>query len=173
MNLPKRKQIRLKNYDYGQNGAYFVTVCTKNRKRLFGEIVCDTLGAYLCPPPSNPNKMVEKWLFELENKYPYLTVDSYVIMPNHIHFILFSFTQTGAHAGAPLHEIIKWFKTQTTTEYIRGVKNGLYPSFEKHIWQRGYYEHIIRSEHDLHEIRKYIDENLLKWKEDELYTKGN
>ncbi|MDD3693624.1 MAG: transposase [Oscillospiraceae bacterium] len=127
---------------------------------LFGEIANDTVGAHLCVRPNNPDKMIEKWLFELENKYPGITIDYYAIMPDHIHFILFCL----AHAGAPLPEIIKWYKTQTTNAYIKGVKTGLYPPFDKHIWQRNYYEHIIRNEQDLYEIRKYIDENSLKWK---------
>jgi REP element-mobilizing transposase RayT len=145
---------------------------------LFGEIVYDASGAHFCTHPNSPVKMIEKWLFELVNKYPGVTVDYYVIMPNHIHFILFVDGRThrcaptidNAGKGASLPEIIKWFKTQTTNEYIRGVKAGLYPPFVKHIWQRNYYEHIIRNEQDLYEIRKYIDENPIKWEEDELFS---
>ncbi len=111
MALPKRKSIRLKDYDYSQNGAYFVTICTQNRECLFGEIV----GANLCVRPNDPHIIIEKHIIELENKYK--------------------------------HEMIQWFKTQTTNEYIRGVKNNMFPPFDKHIWQRGYYEHIIRNVH--------------------------
>ncbi len=111
MTLPKRKSIRLKDYDYSQNGAYFVTICTHNRECLFGEIV----GANLCVRPNDPHIIIEKHIIELENKYK--------------------------------HEMIQWFKTQTTNEYIRGVKNNMFPPFDKHIWQRGYYEHIIRNVH--------------------------
>ncbi len=64
---------------------------------------------------------------------------------------------------APLQQIIKWFKTQTTNEYIKGVKFGLYAPFNKHLWQRGYYEHIIRNQQDLDEIRHYIESNPSKW----------
>ena len=81
-------------------------------------------------------------------------------MPDHLHFVLI---KTGAHIGAPLQQIIKWFKTQTTNEYIKGVKNGLYEPFDKHLWQRGYYEHIIRNQQDLGEIRHYIENNPAKW----------
>ncbi len=168
MDIPQRKQIRLKEYDYSQNNAYFITICTQNRRNLFGEVVYDAVGAHLRVRPNNPDKLIEKWLFELENKFPGVTVDCYVIMPNHIHFILFCSARAGVCAGAPLPEIIQWFKAQTTNEYIRGVKTGLYPPFEKHVWQRNYYEHVIRNEEDLFETRKYIDENLLKWNEDEL-----
>jgi len=100
---------------------------------LFGEIV----GATLCGRPNNPDKIIEKWLFEIENKYLGIKINQYVIMPDHIHFILFIM---GDHAGSPLPRVIDWFKTMTTNEYIRGVKNELFPPFDKHIWQRNYYD---------------------------------
>lgn len=97
--LPKRKQIRLKNYDYSQNGYYFITICTHNRQKLFGEIV----GATLCGRPNNPDKMIEKWLLELENKFYAVNICEYIIMPDHIHFII---SITGDHAGSPLRDIV-------------------------------------------------------------------
>lgn len=154
MDLPKRKLIRLGNYDYSQNNVYYITICTYNRSQLFGEMV----GANLRVRPNNPDKLIEKWLFELQNKYINVNIDKITIMPDHIHFIL---RQTGEHAGSPLPEIIKWYKTQTTNEYIKGVKNGLFPPFEKHIWQRNYYEHIIRNQEDYNAIWQYIDDNLI------------
>lgn len=75
MELPNRKPTRLKNYDYSSCGAYFVTICTYNRVRLFGEIV----GATLCGRPNNPDKIIEKWLYELENKYEGVTIDKYAL----------------------------------------------------------------------------------------------
>ncbi|MFI3205689.1 MAG: transposase [Clostridia bacterium] len=165
MELPKRKSIRLKDYDYSQNGAYFVTICTQNRECLFGEIV----GANLCVRPNNPHKIIEKYIIELKNKYNNIEIDKYIIMPNHIHFILSIHNKTGEHIGSPLHEMIKWFKTQTTNEYIHGVKNNLFLPFDKHIWQRGYYEHIIRNEKSYNEIWQYIDNNILSWEQDKLY----
>lgn len=152
----KRKQTRLKNYDYSSNGAYFVTVCTHDRQQLFGEIEKTPVGAALRGRPNNPHKMIEKWIFEIEKKFNNAKTDYYVIMPDHVHFILFL---SGDHAGSPLQRIMNWFKTITTNEYIKGVKNGIYSSFEKKIWQRGYYEHIIRNENDLAEIRDYIKNN--------------
>ena len=66
-------------------------------------------------------------------------------------------------AKAVLPEIVKWFKTQFTNEYIRKVKAGEFPRFDKHLWQRGYYEHVIRSEAELYEIRQYIQQNPSRW----------
>ena len=116
--------------------------------------------------------MVEKWLVKLPERFKEVRLDQYVIMPDHIHFVLFlNCENSGAHTGAPLQEsgnecaalslfdVVKWFKTQTTNEYIKMVKAGRFPAFVKRIWQRGYFDHIIRSRDELSEVRKYIREN--------------
>lgn len=107
LELPKRKKIRLEGYDYSQNNVYYITICTNNREHLFGEIV----GAHLCVRPNDPNKIIEKWLFELETKYENVRIIKFIIMPDHIHFILFNpgiYDEiTSAHTGAPLQEIIE------------------------------------------------------------------
>ena len=158
---PKRKRIRALNYDYSQQGAYFVTICTHNRQHLFGEIVCDNIvGATLRGRPQRPDLMVEKWLGEIENKFSNVKIDEYIVMPDHVHVIIFI---TGDHIGSPLRDVIDWYKTMTTNEYIRNVRDGLYVPFEKAVWQRSYYDRIIRNEDELYEIRKYILENTLRW----------
>lgn len=162
--LHKRKQIRLKNYDYSQNGYYFITICTHNRQNLFGEIV----GATLCGRPNNPDKMIEKWLLELENKFNGVKICEYVIMPDHIHFVV---SKTGDHTGSPLRDIVGWFKTMTTNEYIANVKNNIFFQFDKKIWQRNYYEHIIRNENDYIQIVEYISNNPLKFELERSETK--
>ena len=159
MELPKRKQVRIREYDYSQNNVYFITVCTHKRAHLFGEIVEENLRG--CP--NNPHIIVEKWLIELENKYKNVMIDKYIIMPDHIHILL---RQTGDHIGSPLPQIVDWFKTMTTNEYINGVKDGLYAPFDKHIWQRNYYEHIVRNQEDYYEIWEYIDGNPQKQESD-------
>ena len=164
--FPQRKNIRLKGYDYSNNGAYEITICTQNREHLWGDIV----GATLCGRPHNPHMIVEKWISETENKFGDIKIDKYVIMPNHIHMIIFlhrNDEKAGDHIGSPLHRIVEWFKTMTTNEYIRGVKSGLYPPFNKRIWQRNYYEHVIRNEEEYQEKWRYIDENPARWSEDE------
>ena len=82
--LRRRKNIRLKGYDYSKAGCNFVTICTQNRIHYFGEIV----GATLRGRPNNPHIMIEAWLLEIENKFPDVTIGPYIIMPNHIHVIL-------------------------------------------------------------------------------------
>ena len=75
----------------------------------------------------------------------------------------------GGHMGPPLQEVMDWYKTMTTNEYIRGVKAGIFPPFQKKIWQRGYYDHIIRNERDYLNIWTYIDQNPARWGGDEYF----
>ena len=167
MELPQRKQIRLADFDYSRSNTYFITICAYKNCHLFGEIVSDEVGAHLCVRPDHPEVVVEKWLRSLEIKYPNAKIMAHVIMPDHIHFILHNpgfYDETGAHVGAPLPEIIKWFETQTTNEYIRGVRDGVFPPFDQHIWQRNYFEHVIRDQNDFETRQKYIYENPIRWK---------
>ena len=159
--LPKRTTIRMPAYDYSQAGCYFITICTQGKRHYFGEIV----GATLCGRPHDPHIMIRSWLLEMINKFDDVDINEYVIMPNHVHFIV---EKTSGHAGSPLRDIIGWFKTMTTNEYIRGVKNGLYEPFSERLWQRNYYEHVIRDEQDYISIAEYIRNNPAKWEEDSL-----
>ena len=181
-NLPQRKSIRLKGYDYSQAGLYFITIVTQNRINLFGNI--DNGKMIL----NDAGKMVEKWYFELENKYNDIKCDTIIVMPNHTHFIIQNVgadlrvcpnisneqsisgekTISGEHIGSPLHRVIQWFKTMTTNEYIRGVKNNNWQRFNGKLWQRNYWEHIIRNENGYQNISNYIINNPLKWNDDKL-----
>ncbi len=142
-NQPRRKQVRLRGYDYAQNNAYFVTICTHQR-------------ACLLETTNGSAKLMESWLLEIEKKFGNARIETYVIMPDHIHFILLL---SGDHTGSPLQGIIGWFKTMTTNAYLRGVKSGVFPPFDKHIWQRNYYEHILRNEQEFMETWRYIENN--------------
>ena len=154
--METRKNIRLRDYDYSQPGYHYITICTCDRQPLFDSWV----GAHLCVRPERtPDDPIGSWLFELERKFPGTEIDTYCVMPDHIHVIL---VLTGAHAGAPLPEIIKWYKTQTNNAYIRMVRCGECPPFHNHVWQRGYYEHVIRHDEELMEVRDYILQNPLK-----------
>ena len=86
LEAPKhRKQLRLKYYDYSQNGAYYVTICTHNRINLFGKII--NVGAHPCVRLSTAGAMIKKKLLDLEQKFPDVTVDYYCVMPNHLYFV--------------------------------------------------------------------------------------
>lgn len=133
--------------------------------------------------------IIDKWWRELPNKFNSIEIDKYIIMPNHFHGIINIINvgadlyvrsipclisnqsknnkknEMGTHAGVPLHQITQWFKTMTTNDYFKYIKqNGL--KSENKLWQRNYYEHVIRNEKDLMEIREYIINNPFKWDED-------
>ncbi len=154
MSLPERKAIRLREYDYRTPGFYFVTVCTHEKQRLLEPFV----GADLCVRPPERQNFVGWWLLELQRKYEAVRIDTACIMPDHIHALI---ELTGGHIGPPLQEIVQWYKTQTTNEYIRRVKRGEVPPFHHKVWQRGLYEHIIRNDTELNETRQYIQNNPL------------
>lgn len=159
MDSPNRKPLRLKNYDYSAAGYYFVTLCVQNKKHLF-KIEKDNVGNDLCVVPTRQNLIVHKWLKETENKFN-IRFDKYVIMPDHIHLIAII---TERHIGRSLQDAMRWFKTMTTNEYIREVKNGNLKPFDKKLWQKSYNDHIIRGEQDYLEVWQYIENNPLKYK---------
>ena len=160
-----RRSFRLKDYDYSRAGAYFVTICTQGKKNLFGEILKENMFL------NEMGRIVEKWWAEIENKFKNVELDEFVIMPNHFHGIIIIVgadlcvcpDKMGEHVGSPLHRIVQWFKTMSTNEYIRNVCNHGWTPFSKRLWQRNYYEHIIRNEEKLNKIRYYIQTNPLKW----------
>ncbi len=164
--LPKRKHPRLDTYDYSSAGAYFVTICTQNRRCLLSHIV----GRGLAPAEKNViqytsfGKIVEKQLLLLEERYSGLTVDRYVIMPNHIHVILILESEAaGASPRPTIMDMVCAYKSLSTIEC---KKNG----FDGKLFQTSFHEHIIRSREDYEEIVKYIYENPIRWYYDELYA---
>lgn len=172
-----RRSIRLKGYNYSEAGAYFITVCTQNREILLN--------------PKPVREMVQHWWDKLQEKFTDAKIDKFVIMPNHIHGIIFIMgadiradlrgypynehtgSDKGEHTGSPLHKIVQWFKTMTTNAYIQGVRQDEWQSFPGKFWQRNYYEHIIRNEKELSRIRQYIQENPLRWQFDRENRDGN
>ena len=162
----KRKHPRLNDYDYGSPGAYFVTICTQNRKCVLSRVV----ERGLAPAETYDvectkfGEIAEKQLLSLENKYPYLKIDCYVIMPNHIHVIFAIEDETaGASPRPTVTDIVCVFKSLTTRECN---KNG---HFGK-LFQTSFFEHIIRNREDYEETAKYILKNPINWHYDELYS---
>jgi len=161
----KRRSIRLKDYDYSQNGAYFVTICTEDQEYLFGDISKERMVL------NEAGEMIKKWWVEARNKFKNIELDEFVIIPNHFHGIVNIVgadlcvcpVGSGEHVGSPLHRIVQWFKTMTTNEYIRDVHNNMWKPFLKRLWQRNYYEHVVRNEDKLNKIRQYIRTNPLSW----------
>lgn len=159
MSFSQRKAIRLPGYDYSENGAYFVTMCTYNRKPLFGDVGADLVSA----------QSVEAVLLETVRSFEGFSCPKYVIMPNHIHAIIM-IERADTRSAPTLMDFVRVFKSKTTVVYTQLVREGKLPAFEKQIWQRSFYDHVIRNERDYEEIWRYIDENPLKWKLDRFYT---
>lgn len=184
---PKRKTIRLKGYDYSRAGLYFITICIQDRLCLFGKIENESMIL------NDAGNMVNQWWNELKNKYNFIELHEQIIMPNHFHGIIqILSTDTSVqahrsvngqthrsvngqtHRSAPtVNSIVQWFKTMTTNGYIRGVKNYGWPRFHKKLWQRNYYEHIIRNETSYLQVSEYIQTNPLKWQDDRYYAENH
>ena len=160
--LPQRKHPRLDHYDYSSAGAYFVTICTHNRRCLLSHI----LGRGLAPAEirfTAFGEIAHRQLLLLEDRYPFLKLDQYVIMPNHIHAILLWDNTAGASPRPTLTDVICAYKSLTTIEYKKAAP------IDK-LFQTSFYDHVIRGREDYEEISKYISENPLKWKLDKLYS---
>lgn len=164
-----RKSIRLKDYDYSQAGMYVVTVCVNKHTSVFGNI---HNGEMIL---NDAGEMIDKWWRKLAVTFNNIENDIYVIMPNHMHGIVSIVgadpcvcpdSTKGEHTGSPLHKIIQWFKTMTTNEYIRNVKNAGWAPFNKRFRQLNYYEHIIRNENELKSLYEYIENNPNRWEFD-------
>ena len=159
MMQPVRKSPRLKNYDYSSNGAYFITICTHNRKMLFGPVGADSISA----------RMAERTFCETIEKYPNVECPIFVVMPNHFHAII-EISRADMESAPTVSEIVQSFKRYSTLEYIKMVKRGDVPPFDQRIWQHSYHDHIIRGEQDYLKIWQYIDSNPAKWPEDCFYA---
>ena len=162
-----RKPTRLKNYDYGSNGAYFITICTQNRKNILSEIISVEEGFPLLKL-TEYGKIADKWISELQNRYVNMTVGNYVIMPNHIHLLLT--IANNDRRGDPSSTVVSaigWMKYQITKD-INVMRN---TTGEK-VFQRSFYDHVIRNYEDYCEIAEYIQGNPFRWESDKLYTKG-
>ena len=165
--LPQRKNIRLKYYDYSLEGYYFITICTKDRKEILGKIKPVGADDPVRPKPNISEEkinltpigtIVEKYWKETNKIYDNVILDEYVIMPNHMHGII---CLKGGQSRPPLQKIIQGFKSVTTRECFRyGYKQ---------IWQRNYYEHVIRNDKEYYEIKNYIQNNIINWETDKYF----
>ena len=171
--IHSRRSIRLPGYDYTQPGCYFITICAAGRQGIFGEIT----SKETCLVASPIGEFVNECWATIPLHFPNVILDEYVLMPNHLHGILqiadlkqcghrpAMMTANAEAFGKPvprsISTIIRSFKSIVSRRVIdKGLGVGL------PVWQRNYYERVIRSEHDLNEIRKYISENPTNWSHD-------
>lgn len=165
--LPYRVSVRLPGFDYSSPNWYYVTICTKNRQQLF-------VGADYHPPVNityTPIGLIAKQYWqEIPHHYPSASLDQFVIMPNHIHGVIIIKQKIRADDNPPLHK-----GSGTLGAIVRGYKIGVTKWCRENssiydIWQRNYYEHIIRDEGELANIRQYIKDNPRNWNMDKLYV---
>ena len=173
----RRRSIRLREYDYSMSGAYFVTICIDGGRCLLGDII----NGQMHESPAG-SKIRNCWQ-TLPDRFVGVDIDSAIVMPNHIHGIIFlevgDSTQTSSspsenraatRAAPTLGDTIGAFKSISTNGYLCGIRDGCWPAFETRLWQRNYWERIIRNERELKAIRHYIWDNPANWKKDKLYT---
>jgi putative transposase len=181
-----RRSIRLRNYDYSQAGAYFVTICTQNKDCLFGNISDGEMKL------SEMGIIAAQCWDWLSGQYEYVDLDAYIVMPNHMHGILVinnsrggsrtahdnndacegdTVDSEGGSRTAPtikrksVGRLVGAFKT-VSSKNINQIRN----SRGIPVWQRNYHEHVIRNENELNNIRQYIVNNPFKWEEDENFV---
>ena len=145
MNHPNRKPTRIRNYDYATPNYYFVTICTHEKQCLFGSV--EQLNGY--------GQIAQELLLEIPKHYPHASIDKFVIMPNHIHAIIV-LQETPQGSGQSLPAILAQYKSAVTKKLANFLPG-------RKIWQKSYYDRIIRNEQMYREVWQYIDENPLRW----------
>ncbi|MCL4547687.1 MAG: transposase [Bacteroidetes bacterium] len=156
--LPNRKRTRLKEYDYSISAYYFVTICTQGKRKMFGNVVGTSMKL------NQFGKIVKDCWLDLPNHYSKCELDYYVIMPDHVHGIIIINESRDESVTRPnkknhgLSEIVRGFKSFSSKRI-----NTLLNNENKFHWQRSFYDRIIRNEKELFAIRRYIEQNPLRW----------
>lgn len=163
--FPHRKQIRLKEYDYSQEGYYFITICTQNRLQILSKIINEIgidakcVGANCVRPIiklSKIGQVIDNEINKISKIYNNIFIDEYVVMPNHIHLIIE--IESGRTQFAP-----------TISQVIKQYKGSITKQLNYNIWQKSFYEHVIRNEKEYYLIKQYIQNNPLNWEKDKYY----
>jgi len=148
-----RRSIRLRGYDYSTAGAYFITIGTQHHAHLFGSVA----DGAICL--SAAGAMIEQQWHALPARFPSVAPDAWVVMPNHVHAIVWLRGDSTVTLGA----VIGAFKSLTTNAYSAGVDAQGWPPFDRRLWERDYYEHIVRNEQERARISTYIEQNPARW----------
>jgi putative transposase len=153
--LPRRKQLRLSGFDYSTVGAYFVTICTRNRQLLLGEVVDGELTLNVM------GEAVKVAWNDIPNHFTGVALDAFVIMPNNVHGILLLTDIVGAEACPA-----RCGHARTLPMIVGSFKSTASRQIGNRIWQRSYWERVLRNEDELNRCRAYIDKNPLRWPTD-------
>lgn len=160
-----RKPTRLQGFDYNSSGAYFITICTDKRRQILSRIV----GVDV---PDDPKRIelfpygniADKYINQLNDFYADIKIDSYVIMPNHIHILLFVLENGSSRTSTPTKQHSR------VSQFVSTLKRFCNKEYGENIWQRHFNDHIIRNREDYEEHLRYIYENPIRWCYDELYA---
>ena len=157
MEYPRRKNLRLAQYDYSDKGTYFLTVCTKNRRCILASVGRDDLGAPM--EMTAYGRIVEEYVCAIPTAYPDVVLEKYAIMPNHIHLLI---SLADGAAGSPR-------PTQRIPRIVSALKRLTNSSTGEKLWQVSYYDHVVRNDEDFRRIWEYIDTNPVRWLDDEYH----
>jgi putative transposase len=177
--LPQRKSPRLQGFDYSTPGAYFVTICVQEHRHLLGSVTNGTMKT------NHAGQMVEDSWQQIANKFPTVRLDTFVVMPNHMHGLIWLTTPQSIEPSLDTHaveenssredhvqsrpslsSVMQWFKSWTTAQYRSGVVNQDWTPFPGRLWQKSFYDHIVRHNEALNMIRYYIQQNPKRWSVD-------
>ncbi|RMF88756.1 MAG: transposase [Nitrospinota bacterium] len=165
---PYRRSVRLPEYDYSRPGAYFVTICTQDRVCLFGQVMDGRMRL------NEYGDIVRACWLAIPDHFPRTTLDEFIIMPNHVHGIIVIVDNVGATHASPLPSKPRGPKPHSIGAIVGSFKSAVTKRINEtrgtpgaHVWQRNYYEHVIRDEVWLDRIREYIAGNPARWEEDE------
>ncbi len=158
--LPIRKKNRLQNYDYSSCGAYFITICTAEKRNYFWKNVGATIGRPRDVELSLYGEIVSEAIKNISSIYPTLLVERYVIMPNHLHLLI---RVCSDEFGRPM-------VAPTMSRVVKQLKGYTSKQIGQSLWQKSFHDHIIRNQKDYEEHINYIYYNPVRWHLDELYT---
>ena len=163
MDLTNRKRLRLEDYNYSGQGTYFLTLCSIDKACLFSRIVGDGVLDVPQIELSIYGQMIQDTLQEMDRLYQNLRIDKYVIMPNHVHLLVTLLPAEGT-SGRPSPT------NAAIPSFVGTLKRFVNRRSGRQMFQRSYYDHIVRDEKDYLARWKYIDDNPIKWQEDSLYV---
>lgn len=159
----RRKGARLPGYDYRTPGHYHVVTNTEGNVCRFGDVHDSVMVI------NDVGEMIGGFWSAIPERFPGISLDAWVIMPNHVHGVIFIEPRPDDSLGVSLGDIMKWFKGITGHHYGRGVRERGWPRYHGEFWHRDYYDHIVRDERDLERIRTYIANNPANWNTDRHY----
>ena len=159
-----RKRTRLHGYDYRTPALYHIVTCAQGNICRFGTVRDSLMHSNAI------GDMIRDVWDAIPETFPTVSLDASIVMPNHHHGILWIEPQPDSTLGPSLGDVMKWFKTVTTVRYSHGVHNLGWPPYNRRLWHRNYYDHIVRDDRDLYRIRRYIENNPANWNTDDFYA---